>query len=322
MSRSDSTNWREKRSIADPSNRMYNRFQQLAPSRKHEKAEKHKKDQSIKRDKTAPNLQNLAQIEKTEKLEKTEKPLIQPAGVLPIRTEYTKDKISYGVACCRLNGDKPEILLICKRYTYAYNLFVHGKYNSGNANEIISLFNGMTVDEKLDILSLNFAQIWYRIWLNSVTKTQNYFMAKNKFESTFAVDAGEKLKKLIAKSHTNADRIWEIPKGRKKYKTESDIHTAVREFYEETGVPKKSYKLFNATRTYSYIDDNVRYTNIYYIAFTKHVALPRVNFDMQDQVDEISDIRWMDIEAIRFVDPSKRLENFVKPVFNYIKKNI
>lgn len=233
-----------------------------------------------------------------------------------------RDRVSLGIACCRFNGNIPEMLLICKRYTYSYNLFTHGKYNSSNNAEIINLFSGMTIDEKLDVLSNNFTQIWYRIWLNSAQRSATYFLAKNKFESTFAVDGGVRLKKLMLKaSHSN--KIWELPKGRKKNKAEPDIHCAVREFYEETGISKKNYKLFPyATRTYSYVDANTRYTNTYYLAFTKLNIEPKINLLLQDQVDEVSDIRWMSLEDIRHIDETKRLEKFIRPIFNFMKKNV
>ncbi|QYB17656.1 mRNA-decapping protein g5R [Pacmanvirus A23] len=241
--------------------------------------------------------------------------------VRPQKDFVNRDKVSLGIACCRFNGKNPEILLVCKRYTYAYNLFTHGKYNSNNNAELITLFNGMTVEEKIDIRSLNFMQIWYRIWLDNTSRSPNYFLAKNKFESTFVVDNGVRLKKLLAKS-THVNKIWEIPKGRKTNKTEPDIHCAIREFYEETGVLKKNYKLFpGAKRLYSYVDDGTRYTNIYYLAFTKYNIEPRIDFGMQEQVDEICDIRWMDISAIRFVDDTGRLEKFISPIFNFMKKH-
>jgi 8-oxo-dGTP pyrophosphatase MutT (NUDIX family) len=233
-----------------------------------------------------------------------------------------RDKISLGIACCRFNGNKQEILLVCKRYTYAFNTFAHGKYNSNSNADLISLFNGMTIDEKLDILSLNFTQIWYRLWLNSSRNNISYFAAKNKFESTFVADGGSRLKKLIAKS-SNSHKVWEIPKGRKKNKSESDIHCAIREFCEETNLQKKNYKIFPwAQRTYSFIDAGVNYINTYYLAFTKHNVEPRVNFGTHEQVNEISDIRWMSIEDIRHIDVSSRLENFVRPIFNFMKKHM
>ncbi len=231
------------------------------------------------------------------------------------------DRISIGIACCRFNEDRTEILLVCPRCTYAYRTFTRGKYNSNNTYEMISLFNNMTVDEKLDILSLNFIQIWYRMWLNTSFKNASYFVAKNKFESTFVIDGGVRLRKLIAKS-THANKIWEIPKGRKRGKGESNIDCAVREFGEETGISKHNYKLFpNAIRSYSYIDDATRYTNIYYFAYMKHNTDVHVDLTSQ-QISEISDIRWMDINAIRCNDHTGRLTTFVRPVFNFIKKHV
>ncbi len=232
---------------------------------------------------------------------------------------FYREKISMGVACCRFNGTRPEILLVCKRYTYSYVKFVHGHYNSNNNAVLIALFNGMTIDEKHDLLSLNFAQIWYRIWLDNICRNTSYFVAKNKFESTFVIDGGARLRKLISSS-THSDKVWEIPKGHKKNKIEPDIHCAIREFYEETNVPKKKYKLLPASKTYSYIDDDVKYTYTYYIAIAEHMFEPRIDFSREDQINEISDIRWMDIDDIRWLRDS-RLENFIKPIFNYVKKH-
>lgn len=230
-------------------------------------------------------------------------------------------KHSKGIACTRINGGRPEILLICKRFTYAYNSFVYAKYNSNDNAALITLFNGMTVDEKLDILSLNFMQIWYRVWLNSPRNT-TYYVDKNKFETTFLPDGGARLKKLISRS-TSVNKIWEIPKGRKRGPNETDLQCAIREFTEETGVAKKLYKVFPwAKRTYSYLDGGTRYMNTYYIAFTKHNFEPRINFSLQDQIDEICDIKWMNIDEIRFIDDTGRLEKFVRPIFNFVKKHV
>lgn len=238
------------------------------------------------------------------------------------RMNRSSDRIkqSKGIALCRFNGSRPEILLVCKRYTYAFNNFAHGKYNSNDAAGMINLFSGMTVDEKLDILSLRFEMIWYRVWLDS-PRSASYYTAKHKFEDAFVMDGGVKLRKLINKS-SNSQRLWEIPKGRKKNKNEPDINCAIREFYEETCVAKKSYRLFpKAKRTYSYTDGGIKYINTYYIAYTKHNIEPRINFEARDQLDEVSDIRWMSIDEIRFSDPTGRLEDMVKPIFNYVKKH-
>lgn len=236
-----------------------------------------------------------------------------------------RERRSYGVACSRLSkagsGAPPhyEILLICKRYTYSYNTFIHGRYDANNSEALVELFGGMTVDEKLDILSFNFMQIWYRVWLNNPHRTVSYFVSKNKFESAFLVDSGARLRRLISRAG-HSDKIWEIPKGRKKNKLELDIHCAIREFHEETGVPKAKYRIFpENTRTHSYVDDNIRYTNLYYLAFAPHNIQLTVDFALQDQVDEICDIRWASLEDIRVLDKTGKLSAVVKPMFNFMK---
>ncbi len=229
-------------------------------------------------------------------------------------------RVAYGIACCRFNKGRPELLLVCPRCTYAYRSFARGKYNAGSTADMLTLFNGMTVDEKLDILSLNFMQIWYRMWLNTAFTNASYFIAKNKFESAFAVDNGARLRALISKS-THSQRMWEVPKGRKKTRNESSIDCAVREFYEETGINKKKYRLFpTVCRSYSYIDDGARYTNVYYFAIMREAKDISIDINSQ-QISEMSDIRWMNAEAIRCADHTGRLTVFSRPVFNYMKKH-
>jgi 8-oxo-dGTP pyrophosphatase MutT (NUDIX family) len=237
-------------------------------------------------------------------------------------------KQSVGIACIKFGKNNcPEILLVKKRYTYAYQEFVHGRYQAGDLrknssarNELMELFNMMTIEEKIDILSLDFDKIWYRVWLNS-SKSSLFFVAKGKFESTFMLDNGVKLKKMIGKSQ-NGQPVWEIPKGRKKSKTEPDLICAIREFAEETNVSKRGYRFIpGIKKMYTHVDRNVRYTNTYYIAMAHSDIELSINFNTQDQINEIGDIRWMDIHAIRFIDaPDKRMETFIKPIFNLARK--
>ncbi len=52
----------------------------------------------------------------------------------------------------------------------------------------------------------------------------------------------------------------------------------------------------------------------------RHNMEPRINFGMQDQIDEICDIKWMNIDEIRFIDDTGRLGKFVAPIFSFVKK--
>jgi 8-oxo-dGTP pyrophosphatase MutT (NUDIX family) len=225
---------------------------------------------------------------------------------------------SYGIACCRVRDNKPEILLICKRNTYSYVSFVLGNYVYKNTYGMIKLFCGMTLEEKIDILSYNFNQIWYRAWLNQ-SWSNNYFACKHKFINICMQDNGKKLRNLISKS-TNAKPIWEIPKGRKNNRQEPDVNCAIREFAEETGISKSKYKIFTDKQNiYSYVDDNVKYVNVYYTAIVNEPINIVVNNALREQLSEVSDCRWMNIEAIRFIDTNRRIEKFVKHIFKFVK---
>ena len=234
------------------------------------------------------------------------------------------ERRSVGIACCRMNGARLEMLLVCKRYTYAYSLFINGRYNSRNNDEIIDLLNRMTIDEKLDILSLNFGQMWYRIWL-STTRGSNFFVAKGKFETAFLTDEGRRIRRLIARSH-NSDRIWEIPKGRKKSKNETEVSCAIREFQEETGVRKEQYMLYvDAWRVASHTSSGVNYICKYYFAWTSHYFPTHASSGIKFEdtcPEEIVDIKWMSIDEMRLVDNTGRLVNTATPIFNWVKKHV
>jgi 8-oxo-dGTP pyrophosphatase MutT (NUDIX family) len=242
----------------------------------------------------------------------------EPADSTAFNTKQVKE--SRGIALVGIVDGKMSVLMTSKRFSYAFNEFVHGKYTM-DRESLIRMFDQMYLEDKITILSLDFTQIWYRVWLN-LRKTPVFYIAKSKFESNFLVDGGVFLRKLIQRSK-NAPKIWEIPKGRKKNKNEASIHCAIREFAEETNITPKSYKLFpSAKRTYSYVDKGVTYINTYYIGYTRSPQEPVVSFKNKEQVDEIGDIKWMSIEDIRIVDSNKQLEKFIKPIFRYVRNRL
>ena len=207
---------------------------------------------------------------------------------------------SIGIACIRVIDHIPQILLINKRYTYAYSEFVHGRYPY-DKNYVMELFNRMTNAEKILILSLNFELIWYHIYLQ---------------------DGGSKLRYIIARSKS-INTLWQIPKGRKRSKNETDLCCAVREFKEETGIDKKSFYMFpNAKFTYSYEDNGIKYINTYYVAYTRNIFEPRVSMYTSEQIDEINDIRWMNIDEIRVVDVDGHITPIIRRMFKFIKRRL
>lgn len=274
-----------------------------------------------------------------------------------------KSKVSYGIALCRYNKEKNnriEILLIKKRYSYHFMSFVMGHYKKSDTAYLKHLFNNMSYAEKIDIISMQFSQMWYRIWLNNPDKYYNivdvyknnkfssspldhkydnssihkmYMERKLKFESSFLKDNGKRLRSLIQQS-SDSEILWEIPKGGKNTalingKEETNIDCAIREFYEETSIKDNKYKIiYNAKPIIdSYVDNDINYKTIYYVASLNppYDYKPYIDYRNFDQIAEIEQIKWVSLAEIEFFNLSApihaRLIRLYKEIIKTFKKN-
>lgn len=113
------------------------------------------------------------------------------------RKKKTIIKNSYGICCTRYNyrTKKIEFLLIKKRLTFHYIDFVlksHFSYRlPQDEDKIITLLDQMTNSEKIDILSLDYNKMWYKIWLidpdfnhEIVSIKKNYAKSENNIISS------------------------------------------------------------------------------------------------------------------------------------------
>jgi 8-oxo-dGTP pyrophosphatase MutT (NUDIX family) len=253
-----------------------------------------------------------------------------------------KYKTSYGIALCRYNASKnnqPEILLIKKRYTYCYFSFVFGHYKKYNNKHLQYLFNNMSFGEKVDVLSMKFSNMWYRLWLSDPEKNHTvseykapndsdiqmrnlkcYFRKKNKFESIFLRDSGKRLRRLINNS-SNSVTPWEIPKGGKN-ENETDIDCAKREFEEETSLTADKYTiLWNASPIISsHKDGDTIYRFVYYIA-TFNIGVrwhPKVKFDTSQQLSELEQVQWVSQHELNFLNLNEKSKNQLLRLFHRI----
>jgi 8-oxo-dGTP pyrophosphatase MutT (NUDIX family) len=263
-------------------------------------------------------------------------------------------KTSYGIALSRYNESKnnqPEILLIKKRYTYCYFSFVFGHYKKYNNKQLQYLFNNMSFGEKVDILSMKFSNIWYRLWLsdpeknhtigeystpnNNDTQMRNlkcYLRKKNKFDTIFLRDSGKRLRRLINNS-SNSVTPWEIPKGGKnktENKNETDLDCAKREFEEETGLSADKYTILWNIKPIisSHKDGDTIYRAVYYIAtFNQGVKwYPKVKFDTSQQLSELEQVQWVSKPELKFLNLNEKSQKQLLRLFHRIistyKKNI
>jgi 8-oxo-dGTP pyrophosphatase MutT (NUDIX family) len=210
-------------------------------------------------------------------------------------------KRAYGIICCRINKERGfETILIKKTITYHFFEFVSGNYRKHDDMHLQKLFNNMTFYEKMDILSMKFNFMWYRIYHSlpdpktSSRLSTNYTRQKSKFETTFINDGGIRLRRLISNT-TNAETLWEIPKGRRKeHMKEGELAAAIREFSEETGVSDQKYQILTRLPPYieTYSDFGVTYQNIYYYAEAIGDWVPDIRFNDTTQTSEVAGIGW------------------------------
>jgi 8-oxo-dGTP pyrophosphatase MutT (NUDIX family) len=217
-------------------------------------------------------------------------------------------KKSYGIICCRSNKSGAQILMVKKATTYHFCEFVAGHYKFYNEQHLKRLFNNMTYYEKMDILSLKFPNLWYRIYMESPEHNKGiwitaYIKKKSMFELAFLQDGGDKLQRLISNS-INGDTPWEFPKGRKdNEQKETDLETAIREFTEETGITGDKYKILWHIKPYveTYTDFGTTYQNKYYYVQAIGDWDPVYKFYDKRQISEVSTVRWISINDIKYM---------------------
>ncbi len=261
------------------------------------------------------------------------------------RDSSRKTKRSNGIACCRFNIHKNEIeiLLVRKRYTYHFAEFVMGNYSINDDSKILHLINRMNIEEKIDLLSLDFNRVWYRFCLidpntyGSITEQcksyfdhKFYLRCKRKFDEAFLKCMPEynRMKKLLNNSDSR-DTIWELPKGKKLNVYETELNCAIREFYEETGICTNQYTILHNLGTFTMTHQSTKniYISKYYVAVMNintelnyRYTNPKMNYENRRQLSEISDVKWMTLSELCVYDTNKHTYKFSKSIICALKK--
>jgi 8-oxo-dGTP pyrophosphatase MutT (NUDIX family) len=203
---------------------------------------------------------------------------------------------------------------------------VHGHYSSRDLKKVYGLLELMTPDELLDLWSLNFDQIWYRIWL-SYDHTAHYNKKYRKFYNVFLKDdGGKRLRRMIESIKEYGGLYYEFPKGKKLpsigNKVENSLACAMRELHEETRLDKRYYRIIDGfVRVYSYVHMGVKYVNTYYLAIAKpNLSQKSLSYLCHDITNgEVVRVQWMTFDQVRLVDTRGMLTDLLRPAFNKIK---
>lgn len=215
---------------------------------------------------------------------------------------------------------KTKFLMIQRKDTMGYTDFVRGKYPDDKLGieSVLPIFlNEMTHQEKHNLLTKDFNDIWKSLWVNHDSKC-----FKNEYDYAYKKFQRLNIPELIKKSDASFGfQEFGFPKGRRNMK-ETNIACAEREFYEETGYDKSCYDFI---KNYSTIHEeftgtnNVKYRHIYYLVKMKDgVPPPRIDYKNKIQTGEVQNIGWLEYDecmaVIRPYDIAKK--NVIKKVYN------
>jgi 8-oxo-dGTP pyrophosphatase MutT (NUDIX family) len=178
-----------------------------------------------------------------------------------------------------------KFLLVQRKHSIGYFDFIRGRYRIDNIDGINFLFQHMNQNEIKNIGTKSFDELWTEMWNNDETKLNNlkkdFYNAKQKFETLknnkdieinldFYIDNVQPIYK---------SNEWGFPKGRKA-KFENAKDCALREFFEETNIPREKIKIIDSIEP---IEENligtngIKYRHIYYIAEIQEEFLPDIS---------------------------------------------
>jgi 8-oxo-dGTP pyrophosphatase MutT (NUDIX family) len=244
---------------------------------------------------------------------------------------------SYGIICYRKNPDTKDIeyLMIQRKDSLCFMEFIRGKYELKNIEYISQLLAGMTHQERQIMLSTQFEQLWNHVWYqpNIVRHTTEFNQAKTKFinlkKGFYHENKYINMHSLIQASiSTSNEPEWGFPKGRRRIR-EEDVHCALREFSEETGLSSADVILcddFNPYEEIFYGTNFILYRHVYYIGYMLYDGPKSISVDTTNinQAREVRSIEWFTFEEVNahIRDHNKERKDIFKEVHKKILERV
>jgi ADP-ribose pyrophosphatase YjhB (NUDIX family) len=212
-----------------------------------------------------------------------------------------------------------EYLMIQRVDSFGYIEFMRGKYSIHNYGYLRNIIDEMTVQEKQNILTKPFDELWVSLWgeYSGLQYRGEQQLSKNKY---LQLKTGIKwdgvcynLESLVTSSITQWDTAeWGFPKGRRNHQ-EKDIDCAFREFTEETGYNKDCLKQIFNILPYEeiFIGSNMKcYKNKYFLCYMN--ANSELSHSRGYQTSEVKNMKWLSYDECMSI---------IRP-YNVEKKNM
>ena len=185
----------------------------------------------------------------------------------------------------------------------------------------------MTVDERELLVTKKFSELWSYVWYqqSNAKHTNIYDAAKEKYEllcqGFYDTKGKHTLYDILKDSKSEmSEPEWGFPKGRRRIR-EEDIHCALREFSEETGLPSTDVILdedFNKYEEIFFGTNFILYRHVYYVGYIptygdKSILVDTTNIN---QAREVRSIEWFTYEeSMRHIrDHNKERKNIFKEI--------
>jgi 8-oxo-dGTP pyrophosphatase MutT (NUDIX family) len=176
---------------------------------------------------------------------------------------------------------------------------MRGKYDPTDIDYLSTLVKNMTLKEQAALVSDSFESLWRQLWGDDRTSA-DYIPSRDRF---YQVDRLGLMRNNLSEY---IEPEWGFPKGR-RMRGETDLACAVREFGEETNVPRDAYVVLKniiLEETFTGLN-TVQYKHIYFVALLKQpdmVNLSQRFTPMQRR--EISGLAWKTLdEAAALIRP-------------------
>jgi len=168
---------------------------------------------------------------------------------------------------------------------------MRGKYEPSNIDYVSLLVKNMTIKEQAAFACDSFESLWRQLWGDDRT-SPDFAPSRDKFNQL------DRMRLMRENLSEYTEPEWGFPKGR-RMRGESDMACAIREFDEETNIPRESYVVLrNITLEETFRGLNgVDYRHMYYVAILKHPEMLNLTQRFTHmQRREISGIAWKSFE--------------------------
>ena len=213
-----------------------------------------------------------------------------------------------------------EYLMIQRIDSFGYIEFMRGKYSIHNYGYLRNIIDEMTVQEKQNILTKPFDELWVSLWgeYSGLQYRGEQQLSKNKYlqlKNGIKWDGmNYNLESLVTSSSTQWETAeWGFPKGRRNHQ-EKDLDCAFREFTEETGYNKECLKQIFNILPYEeiFIGSNVKcYKNKYFLCYM-NTTNSELSYSRGYQTSEVKNMKWLSYDECM---------NIIRP-YNIEKKNM